>query len=102
MDFYRITFHQVSRAVHINDNVSLSEANHFHILRNNEMFGEQGKLYWALKVLSDTIGYNTEIEELMRKTKALINSRFYKCIGITFCEKHGIKIEMKFNDIGAP
>jgi len=99
MDSYRITFHSVARATHIKDCVSLPEANHFHILRNSELVGEQGKLYWALKVLNDSVGCNSEIEEVMKKTNALIKSRFYQCIGITFNEKHGIKFEMKFNKV---
>jgi len=99
MDSYRITFHTVNRAVHINDCVSLPEANHFHIMKNNELIGEQGKLYWALKVLNDSVGFNSEIEEAMKKTNALINNRYYRCIGITYSEKHGIKIEMKINKV---
>jgi len=98
MDFYRITFHQKTKAEHTADFVSLEAANHFHVMRNNTLVAEEGKPYWALTVLNNLVGPNIEVERLMKEISRFMQNKYFQCMGITFSEKFGVRLEMKLRE----
>lgn len=103
MTNYRITFHKVKLffTEHFN-NVTLDKANHFHVLRNNKKIGEQSKLHLAIKTIIDDFGENEALKNLMEKAYFLRKpDPYYRCAGIVFMEKYGVRIEMVFNETNA-
>ena len=95
MDLYRITFHTVGRNDQHFDAI-LEKATHYHVLCNNRKIGESETLINAIEKIIERVGENKEILELIDHIPYLQHPvGFYECIGITYGNQLGIKIEMK-------
>lgn len=99
MKFYRITFHKTMFRFAEHFEATAENANHYHVMKNNSKIGEQSKLWKAIKIIIDDSGENQELKSLMEKAHFLRkHDPYYKCVGIIYTEKYGVKIEMQFNE----
>ena len=99
MNVYRITFHSTKFFNTQHYDTTADTANHYHILKQNRKIGEESKLWKAIKVILDDTGENKELVNLMEKAYLLRKpDPYYQCVGIYFDDRHGVKIEMRFNE----
>jgi ADP-heptose:LPS heptosyltransferase len=95
MDLYRITFH-TKGFLQKHYETTVDKAKHFHVLKNNRKFAEQSKLESAIKSIMLDTGENKELQKLIKHIPILQNpDNKYICIGITYGDKYGVKLEMK-------
>jgi hypothetical protein len=99
MNVYRVIFFKTRMFTLQHFDANAETANHYHVMKNNKKIGEQSELYKAVKMILDDTGENGELQSLMRKAYLLRKpDPLYQCTGITFWDKHGLKIEMKLKE----
>ena len=103
MDAYRIAFY-TTKLFNLQHVAALSHtANHFHVLKNNKKIAEHSKLWKAINVIIDDIVDNRDNRDSINELQALLDrshwlakaDELYSCVGVTFMQKHGVKLEMK-------
>lgn len=95
MILYRITF-LTKGFIEKHFDSTANKATHYHVLKNNRKIAEHNKLKKAIESIIECEGENKELLDLIDHVPSLQNPEScYICVGITYGEKHGIKIEMK-------
>ena len=96
MTVYRILFFELKKGTAQHFDSTAAVANHYHITKNNKNIGECSLLRNAVEKLIEDAGDNEELQGLLDHVFFLQNPETrYICIGITYGEKHGVKLEMR-------
>jgi hypothetical protein len=96
---YRITFYTKKFITQQHFEVAEDKATHYHVLKNNRKISEHSNLKNAIESIIENTGNNMELENIINHISFLQNHDTpYICIGITYGDKYGVKLEMKINE----